>query len=214
MNIGVFDSGRGGEFMAERLEFHLPQHTYRVVNDSKNVPYGSRTQDEIVNLTEAAIQPLLESSDIIVIACNTATMAGINILRQHYPHVRFVGTEPMIKPAAALTAKSRVTMLATPLTMRSQRYIELCDAHGQSVHVDEPYTQHWATQIERHEIEDINFEDVAASVQAGSDVIVLACTHYLALQHKIAALFPDVSILEPSEAIARQIDRLVRKLDV
>ena len=126
--------------------------------------------------------------------------------------MRFVGTEPMIKPAAEITKTGHVTMLATPLTMRSTRYASLRDKHSKNIRVDEPYTQHWASQIERHELDDVSLTHVEASIRAGSDVIVLACTHYLALQQRLAAEFPDVSILEPSEAISRQIARLEREL--
>ena len=86
MKIGIFDTGTGGELVAKRLKKLLPQHSYITAIDREHAPYGNRSLEEIIMLTDAAIQPLL-SCDIIVLACNTATAISIQPLRQHYPSV-------------------------------------------------------------------------------------------------------------------------------
>lgn len=211
MKVGVFDSGKGGEFVAARLGELLPEHEYVVVNDREHVPYGSRSdEEEVVALTDAAIQPLLAAScDIVVIACNTATMAGITMLRDKYPDTKFVGIEPMVKPAAGLSHSGRIAVLATPLTLKSQRYHELIATHTGTVTIDEPHTAGWAAAIEQGELAKVSFDELRGCIAAGCDVIVLACTHYLALQPRLQQVFPEVRILEPSEAIARQITKLL-----
>ena len=206
MKIGVFDSGKGSEFIAAGLRKLLPEHEYLVVNDREHVPYGNRSDDEVAALTNAAIQPLLDAScEIIVIACNTATMAAIEQLRADYPATKFVGIEPMVKPAAAMSQTGHIAVLATPLTLKSQRYRQLVKTHADNIVISEPNTAGWAAAIEYDKTEEITFEEIGKCIANGCDVIVLACTHYLALQPAIIEAFPRVTILEPTEAIARQI---------
>lgn len=214
MKIGVFDSGRGGEFIAFGLEKLLPGNEFIVVNDREHVPYGSRNDAEIIDLTTRAIQPLIDAKcPIIVIACNTATMAAISALRHQYPTVRFVGTEPMIKPAASLSVSQHVSVLATPLTLQSQRYKHLVREYGNGLLIDQPSASGWAAAIEFGTPENILFSEVSASVANGSDTIILACTHYLVLKDRLRTLFPHVTILEPTEPIAKQITRLIEQIE-
>lgn len=210
MKIGVFDSGRGGELIARTLCDLLPQHEYIVVNDRENVPYGSRTDDVVTTLTVQAIQPLLLAGcPIIIIACNTATMVAINTLRGRFPNVKFIGTEPMIKPAAAQSSTNHITVLATPLTLMSQRYRYLQEAYSNGAQIDEPNTTGWASAIESGSLGQIDMSSVQQSVASGSDVVVLACTHYIALIPLLKRTLPDrCAILEPTSAIARQVERL------
>lgn len=211
MNIGVFDSGRGGEYIAAGLKKLLPEHTYVVVNDRANVPYGSRQNSEILCLTNRAIKPLIPTCPIIVIACNTATMAAITSLRELYSQTRFVGTEPMVKQAAATSISRHATLLATPRTLKSQRYRSLIDQFAADLIIDELDTAQWARKIEDNEAKTIAFDDVRSSIAAGSDTIVLACTHYIALKSRLSNDFFGVQILEPTEAIARHIVRLAHQ---
>lgn len=213
MKIGVFDSGRGGEFIAEGLRALLPEHEFMVVNDHTHVPYGARPTDEIVQLTIAAVQPLIDAHcPVIVIACNTATMVAISHLRARFPAVQFVGTDPMIKPAAQGSVARHITVLATPRTLTSERYLQLTTMYGKKVIIDQPNTADWATIIENSRTQTLDFTDIATSINNGSDTIVLACTHYITLKSHFQQLFPAVQILEPTEAIARQITRVSQNL--
>jgi len=213
MLIGIFDSGRGGYFIAERLQEILPEHDFIVADDSANVPYGTRTREEILQLTDRAIQPLLAQCPIIVIACNTITTAIIHILRERYPNVVFVGLEPMIKPASLLTQSGHIAVLATPSTLNSARYQELKQTHAAHLIVDEPVTAHWPRTIENDEMESLDLRDVISSRDDGADVIVLGCTHYLALIPRLKTILNDVTILEPSEAIARRVRQVLAQPD-
>ena len=210
MKLGIFDSGRGGELVAQKLKELLPRHTYTVVNDLAHAPYGERSYDDIRRLTEAAIQPLLDC-DIIVIACNSATTAAIEWLRSRYPEQRFIGIEPMIKPAAELTKTGVITVCATPATLRSEAYQRLKERYAKDLTVMEPDCEAWAQMIEENTMNDEKItEMVESAIAGGSDVIVLGCTHYHWIKEKIVeAACPDVRVLEPSEAIGRRIRTLL-----
>lgn len=207
MKLGVFDSGHGGEFVSEKLASLLPEYEYMVVNDLAYAPYGERSYEEIRQLTLAAIQPLL-NCDVIVIACNTATVAAIRYLREKYPDTLFVGFEPMIKPAAAQTKTSRITLLATHATQHSPRTEELIELYADGITVDRPPTLGWASAIDNEEADTIAFDHVNQSVANGSDTIIIGCTHYIALIPRLKEAFPNITILEPTEAVAQQIARV------
>lgn len=212
MKLGIFDSGIGGEAMAASLQKAFPDATLQVVNDHKNVPYGSKTTKQIISLTDAAIQPLLAGNcDIIILACNTATAAAIEILRKRYPLQAFIGLEPMVKPAASSTKTGVIAVCATPSTLGSQRYRNLVETYGKDVRIIEPDCSQWAYMIETDHIDRSTIKrTIDECCEEGADVIVLACTHY----HWIKELITDITagraiILEPSEAIVRRVKAIV-----
>lgn len=212
MKIGIFDSGKGGQFVCERLKVILPEHSYLVVDDHTHVPYGNRSGSEIVLLTDRALQPLIGKCDIIVLACNTATSVAIVSLRNKYPAQQFVGYEPMLKPAALFSNSKHITVLATRATRRSRRYIELRDEYANTIVIDTPDTDVWASHIENGRTDDISLAEVQKSVDGGSDIIVLACTHYLVLQERLSRQFPTTLVIEPTDAVAKRISAIAAEL--
>jgi glutamate racemase len=209
MKIGIFDSGMGGEIAAERLRRRFPDAIFTVINDRKHLPYGSKTNDEIYRLTRVAIAPLIGKCDVLVIACNTATAAAIDRLRADFPGQKFVGYEPMIKPAVGLSKTSCIVVLATPATIASERYQKLVDQFGQQTHIFTPDCSSWANNIENGHTDRIELGTVAHCLGARADVIVLACTHYLALQDRLHQQFPEAVIIEPTDAVADRISSLI-----
>lgn len=208
MKLGIFDSGRGGELVARKLRDLLPEYEYIVVNDLEHAPYGERSYEEIQELTEAAIQPLLTCS-IIVIACNTATAGAVDYLRKKYPDKIFVGFEPMIKPAANATESKHVTLLATQATAYSPRTEQLIADYAPNIVIDRPTTFGWAKAVDENTTQDISFSGVEKSVANGSDTIIIGCTHYIALVPRLTKQFPQLTILEPTEAVANQISKVI-----
>lgn len=213
MKLGVFDSGIGGEAVAAALARSFPQATITVVNDREHVPYGDKSPTEVIQLTDTAIQPLLiQQCDVIVLACNTATALAIETLRQRYPAQKFIGIEPMLKPAAALTESHIIAVCATPATLASERYRQLREHYTEGITVLEPDCSSWAKMIEDNAI---NHAVIAQTINdlcaRGADVIVLGCTHYHWIKEEIATLAADRAvILEPSTAIAARVKQLLK----
>jgi len=212
MKLGIFDSGIGGEAVAAALTATFPEAIILTVNDKKNIPYGDKTPQEVLRLTDTAIQPLLqEQCDIIIIACNTATAIAIQSLRDRYPQQKFIGIEPMIKTAARLTKSSTIAVCATPATLASDRYRQLIVSHGQHLTIIEPDCSEWAYMIEHNQI---NQQHITTTIRAacnqGADVIVLGCTHYHWIKDLIQQIVPPkVHVVEPSEAIAERVRHLL-----
>lgn len=213
MKLGIFDSGIGGEAVAAALRTTFPAATVITVNDQANVPYGDKSRAEIIHLTDAAIQPLLAGQcDVIVIACNSATTAAIQVLRARYPQQRFIGIEPMIKPAATLTKTGTIAVCATPATLASPRYATLKSEHAANLTVLEPDCSDWAHMIEHDQI---NHQKITSTIHElcddGADVVVLGCTHYHWIKELIVeAAAGRAHVLEPSEAIGARVIALLQ----
>lgn len=208
MKIGVFDSGIGGKSIADTLQKDYPDAQVLYVDDRKNVPYGSRSQAEIIALTDAAIQPLINvSCDAIVLACNTATAAAIEDLRAKYPDIPFIGLEPMVKTAAAQTTSGVIAMCATPFTLGSSRYKKLKNKYASDITTLEPDCSDWAYLIENNQIDIQNITDLINELcNEGVDVIVLACTHYHWIKEDIIeASNGRAVVIDPSDAISRRV---------
>ena len=104
MSVGIFDSGIGGLTVLKEVRKILPNEEIFYFGDTARVPYGEKTKDLIIGYSKEITDFLLTKKiSALVIACNTATAAAIEYLRASYPNEKFVGLEPMLKPAAALT---------------------------------------------------------------------------------------------------------------
>lgn len=211
MKLGVFDSGIGGKAIAESLWHDFPDAEILRVDDHKNVPYGDRSLQEVRKLTDAAIQPLLMADcDIIILACNTATAAAIEFLRQKYPQQKFIGLEPMVKPASEQTKTGVIAICATPASLSSERYHGLKQKYASEITILEPDCNDWARMIEDNHINERCVTDtINIAIKNGADVVVLACTHY----HWIRGLIEHIAagravILDPSAAIAKRVSAL------
>lgn len=212
MKLGIFDSGIGGEAVAAALRTTFPSAEIITVNDRANVPYGDKSTDEVIQLTDTAIQPLLLAKcDVIILACNTATALAIETLRTRYPQQKFIGIEPMIKAAASLTKTGIVAVCATPATLSSQRYQQLLQKYGSNLKTIEPDCSQWAYWIENNQV---NHSHVAQIINylcdQGADVIVLGCTHYHWIKEDIVNITAGrAMVIEPSEAIGRRVQELL-----
>ena len=213
MKIGIFDSGKGGEFVAIKFREMFPEHEFLVVNDREHMPYGDRKTEEICELTNTAIQPLLNKTKIIIIACNTATTAAIEFLREKYPSHKFIGFEPAVKPAAQNSRTGNIMILATPATLKSAKHLALKNNFAKNVKVLEPETT--ATWAEKIENDAFREEDLTAVVelarQYNVDEIVLGCTHYLAVEQALREKLPAVEIVESVTAVGRMLEKYLRE---
>ena len=131
--IGILDSGIGGLSVLNEIRKTLPNESIIYFGDSAWCPYGARDADEIQRRVFAVTDFLLSKNcKLIVIACNSATIAAVEALRASYP-VPFVGMEPGIKPAAAITQTGTVGVLATEASLAGKKFHRLVDDHGSGV---------------------------------------------------------------------------------
>ena len=123
--VGFFDSGLGGLCILEAFKKLCPYESTVYIADSANCPYGNRPADEIVRLSRRNTARLLRRGcKMVVVACNTATAAAIDVLRAENPEVPFIGIEPAVKPAALRSKTGVVGVLATAGTFDGRLYKE------------------------------------------------------------------------------------------
>jgi glutamate racemase len=214
--VGFFDSGRGGLCVLEAFRKRLPLEKTIYIADTEHCPYGNRPPEEIVarakDLTE---QLLAQRCKMVVVACNTATAAAIDILRATWPDVPFVGMEPAVKPAVLRSKSGIVGVLATAGTFGGRLYRETCARFAKNTRVLTCVADDWVTLVEKGETTGPLAEAaVRACVEpllaAGADHLVLGCTHFPHLKPLIEqAAAGRAEVLDPSDAVARQAERLL-----
>jgi glutamate racemase len=218
--IGVFDSGIGGLSVANAIYGLLPRESIYYYADTAHVPYGPRSRDELRSFALAITRHLLErGAKIIVLACNTATGAALDHLRQEWPDVPFVGMEPAVKPAAQATRSGKVGVLATQATINSERYASLMHRYAAGVEVFENPCIGLVPLIEagrfNHPDTQAMLENIVRPMlERGVDTLVLGCTHYpfiLPALRKITG--PAIQLIDPAPAVARQVARRLDELD-
>ncbi len=215
--IGVFDSGVGGLSVLIELRRLLPAEDLVYFADSGNCPYGPRPATEIQALSEQAGDFLrAEGAKAIVVACNTASAAGLDPLRaRHEPQVPVIGLVPAVKPAVALTRSGVIGVLATPGTLRGTLLRDViaqwATPVGVQVVCDPGAGLVEAVEANRrdapatHAILRAALEPMQA---AGVDVVVLGCTHYPFLRPQIAAVAgAGLQTVDSGQGVARQTAR-------
>lgn len=209
--IGVFDSGVGGLSVLSALRHRLPHASLVYVGDVAYAPYGERVPADVIARCQRVVAHLAAlGAELIVVACNTATVLGIAALREHWPALRFVGVEPGVKPAVAATRTRRVAVMATPATAASARLGYLIEAFAGGVHVHVEPCPGLAAVIE-HGVHDgpellAALAPLCASVRAANvDTVVLGCTHYPFVASAIQALLGDgINLLDTAAPVAER----------
>lgn len=212
--IGVFDSGLGGLSVLRHARAVLPAEDFLYVADSGHAPYGERSADWIRARSAELGEFLLErGAKALLIACNTATAAAAQSLRQRWPELPIVGMEPAVKPAAAATRSGTVGVLATTGTLSSARFAALLDTFGRDIRVVTRPGSGLVEAVERGDFDSpatraLVASHVAPLVAEGADTIVLGCTHYPFLRVPIEqAAGPTVRVIDTGDAVARQLAR-------
>ena len=210
--IGVFDSGLGGLSVVREVLRLDPSAAIAYLGDRAWAPYGERTLADVRSRSEQVAAHLLGlGADSVVIACNTASAAALVHLRELHPGEVFVGMEPAVKPAAALTKSGIIGVLATPATFQGELYASVVDRFATDVEVIDAPCPGWMELVEDPPEGSVIRATIERTLEPllgrGVDVLVLGCTHYPFLRSHIEAVAPRVSIVDPGEAVARQVIR-------
>lgn len=210
VKVGVFDSGVGGLSVLRALRAHLPHAPLLYVADSAHAPYGEKSEAFIIERSLRIAEFLLgEGAQVLVVACNTATAAAVQALRQAHPLLPIVGIEPGVKPAVAASRLKKVGVMATPGTLASAKFARLVEAHQGDAEIVLQACPGLAAAIETGELDSPEVRNLVTRFTlplkaAGVDSVVLGCTHYPFVAPLIAAeMGPKVQLVDTAEAVAR-----------
>ena len=214
--IGVFDSGVGGISVLRECVKIMPNEDFIYYGDSKNAPYGTKPTEVVRELTIAQVKRFLEIPiKGCVIACNSATSAAVRVLREMYPNLPLVGIEPALKPASLYKRDPRVLVLATPMTIKEEKFKNLLAKYEDKATIYGlpcPGLMDYVEEGKYDTSEVSNFlEELLAPYRGGViDAVVLGCTHYPFVKDKISqVLGPGVRVFDGGEGTAREMRRRI-----
>jgi glutamate racemase len=216
--IGVFDSGVGGLSVLKEIRLQMPNESVLYFGDQGHVPYGPRRVDEVRMFSEQITRFLLGlEAKLIVVACNAASAAALQYLRQIFPAIYFVGMEPAVKPAAEVTHNGVVGVLATPATFQGALYASVVERFASGVKILQDTCPGLVGQIENGQLDSGTTREILEKalrpmLEQGIDTVVLGCTHYPFVIPIIKQIVgPEVRVIDPAPAVARQAARLLEK---
>jgi len=212
--IGFFDSGLGGISILRGVRRILPSENCIYYGDSAHAPYGIRSVEEVQQLSAQAAEFLLKKDvKAIVIACNTATSAAVAMLRERYPQLTIIGTEPAIKPAVQACPGCRILVMATAMTLQEQKFLDLWQQFRDKADIVPVPCTGLMEFVERGqlsgpEVEDFVRQILQPYIKEPVAGVVLGCTHYPFLESTIRSVIgPEAVIFDSADGVARQLRR-------
>ena len=218
--IGVFDSGVGGISVLRQLKKCMPGEKFYYYGDSANAPYGSRSPEKIRALTLEAVETMLKTPlKALVVACNTATSAAIETLRETYPELIVVGIEPALKPAADQFPGGRIGVMATEATLHQEKFHKLLERYEENHTVYKIPAPGLVEQIESGKGDSPETEallrEILMPYMGKLDALVLGCTHYPFAAAAIRRILgPRVVLLDGGDGTARETMRRLEEADL
>jgi glutamate racemase len=219
--IAVFDSGVGGISVLRELSRLMPDEDFIYYGDSKHAPYGTKDIQEVRRLTIACAEQLFaQGAKGLVVACNTATSAAVRVLREQHPDIPIVGIEPAVRPAALCMEHPRVLVMATPMTIREEKFRRLMARYEDVAQIIPLPCPGLMDFIERG---DLDGEDLHKYLQEllysygdnTVDTAVLGCTHYPFVRRQIQSVLGEqVRIFDGGEGTAREMRRRLEEADL
>ncbi len=218
--VAVIDSGVGGLSVLRACVQKMPQHDYVYCSDNKNYPYGTKTEERVIDCVQSVVTKLVEQHqpDIIVVACNTASTVALPVLRSSFS-VPFVGVVPAIKPAAQVCQTGVMALLATPGTVQRKYVDDLIAEFASDKKVIKLGSKILVDIAERFilgETVDLEIlrEELKPLTRTDCDTVVLGCTHFKLIESSLAIVLPHVkNWIDSSASIANRVATLLHVKD-
>lgn len=211
--IAVFDSGVGGISVLRQLCKAMPGENFLYFGDSANAPYGSRSTEAVRELTLAAAEEILGQHPVkaLVVACNTATAAAIDALREKYPGEIIVGIEPAVKLAADRHTGGRIGVMATEVTLREEKFDILTHRFPDCI-IHKIPAPGLVQRIEAglgDSPQTLAYLNTLLAPYVGKlDALVLGCTHFPFVKHNIQGILgPATEVLHGGQGTAQETRR-------
>ena len=212
------DSGIGGIPYCRHFCERNTREKIVYLADRLHFPYGNRKREELAEILTSLVEQIIEmyNPKIAVLACNTATLAALSGLRNKFPKLPFVGTVPAVKPAVLASKTGRIGVLGTELTINDPYIRELaaqfgsCEITGIAAPELVELAENRLESLSAEERKTIANNYLDRFREAGADVIVLGCTHFLFfLEDFRQAAVPDITVFESVDGISHRIGSLL-----
>ena len=213
MKIGIFDSGIGGATVLKEIFKLLPNEEYIYYSDSKNNPYGDKSQKEIINFSENIVNFLIKQEcEIIVIACNTASANAASYLRAKYSTIPIVAIEPAYKMVNDYAINDAALVLATKATIESEKFTKLYQTYDNNkTTILECVGLADLIENEKNLEIDKYLQKYLSKYSGKVKSVVLGCTHYPLIQDKIRkVLGEEIKIFDGAVGLANNLKNIVQ----
>jgi glutamate racemase len=219
--VAFLDSGVGGLPYLAHARRLLPGRRLVYVADRENFPYGEKDRTSIVSFALSLAERLInrEHPALVVVACNTMSVVALDHLRARFP-VPFVGVVPAVKPAASLSRRKRVGVLATRQTVEGEylrnlilRHAAGCEVVSLSSSALVEFVEKGLSRASPREREERVRGEVDRFLSEGIDALVLGCTHFLHLEPEFRLLLDTegIALVDSREGVTRQAVRLLQE---
>jgi len=214
--IGIFDSGSGGLSIYQSIVKMLPLESFVYLGDHAYLPYGEKSTEFIKQRVVQCIEFLnSQKVKLIVVACNSATVAGIDYFRSTFPELPIIGVVPVVKTAAQMSKTKHFVVLSTKFTANSVYQKDLIKKWAPDCLVSNIGSSSLVPLIEDGRVDGSDVEKELKKIfqkleDISFDVVVLGCTHYPFVRSTISAIVGDaVKVIDSGDAVARQVQRVL-----
>lgn len=211
--IGIIDSGVGGLSIASILIKNLPSESFIYLADSANCPYGQKSKEEIYELTKKMVNFLVKRNiKLLVIACNTITVICVDKLRQDYPNLPIVGIVPVVKTAVEKTKNKKIGIFSTSVTANSSYQKDLIEKYANNCSVLNLGSSTLVSLIEKLDfkaVDKVLEKELMPFKTSNIDVLALGCSHFPLIKTQMQKHLPNILILDSSDAVSRQVLRIL-----
>lgn len=223
MKIGFYDSGLGGiKTLKDIIDMGLKEEIYFLA-DEKNKPYGTKKVEEVKNIAIENVQTLVDlGCKIVVVACNTATSVAIEDLRNKFPQIEIIGTEPAVKLAVKEQSNKKILVIATTITVNGEKLHKLINTLDADNKIELLATDKLVKLVEdenflnnqekvnsyiREFLKPYNLEEYSH--------IILGCTHFPIVKENILEIVKDynIKVIDGNEGIGRNLLNKIEKKD-
>lgn len=217
--IGIFDSGLGGTTVLKEMMKALPNEDYIYYGDNGNFPYGSgKTKNEIQKLTEKILDFFVKNNcKLVIVACNTASTAAIDYLREKFPLPILGIVEAGIKIARKNTKTKNIAVISTKFTAESHGYKNKAKMIDTELNVKEIACVEFPMMIETGWDTFDNREELLnkylAEIPKNVDTLVLGCTHYPLIRKDIEDR-TKLKVVDPAVQIVDKVKQTLGSLDL
>jgi len=216
--IGIFDSGIGGLTVAGEVMRQLPNENIIYFGDTARFPYGPRSAEELKKFVFQIVEFLRgEEVKFIVIACNSASSAALEVAQEHFD-IPIIGVvEPGARAAVQATRNRRIGVIGTEATISSRAYVKAVHAFDAGAKVFQQVTPELANFVENGELSGKRVEDTIKKylnplIEADMDALILGCTHYPLLNNTIQKIVgKEVVLISSAEEAAKEVGEMLAR---
>lgn len=206
--IGIIDSGFGGLSVARELIEANNSVSFVYLGDNKNVPYGTKTKEEITNLALQSIQYLVDTYEIstLIIACNTIVAASFEVIEENFPQLTTENIVAHGALGALQTLSDHVAVIATEMTCKSNIYKKTIQNMDDAIVVQEIPASPWVKMVETFTVDEEQMKETLKKIHSETDTIILGCTHFPFLYKELRRNVADsVQIVDPAYSCAQGV---------